>query len=602
MKRLPLLLLSLLLLLISCQNGSPTLPSGELKQWHKISLSFDGPLLEEQGDDNPFLNYRLNVRFTQGDREYLVPGYFAADGNAANTSATRGNQWRAHFSPDRIGEWQYKVSFRTGENIAVSDEAEAGASAGYMDGQSGSFVVEASDKVAPDFRAKGRLTYVGEHYLQFAGNREYFLKTGVDAPENALAYADFDGDFHNDGRKDEFVKQWEPHVQDWKAGDPSWQDGKGKGLIGGLNYLASKGLNAWSFLTYSAYGDDENVYPYTSHDEKERFDVSKLDQWEILFEHAQQLGIFLHFKTQEAENQGILDSGEVGIQRRLYYRELISRFGHHLALNWNLGEENGPWMDNHPSPPQTTAQRRAMTQYFFEHDPYHHHVVIHNGQQFDDLLGDQSYLTGPSVQTSKENFSQVHTAVRRWREKSAAAGKPWVVTVDEPGDHRHSLIPDAEDPGHDTARVHALWGALMAGAAGIEWYFGYEHPHSDLSCEDWRSRDLMWDQCNHALRFFTEYDIPFWKMIPNDDLVVGKEEYGLFLPGQEFVIFLKRGQPFIIEDKAIDGQYIARWYNPRSGMFGPEAMTVKGRQRVKIPRPPSEFERDWVIWVKKEDG
>ena len=40
-------------------------------------------------------------------------------------------------------------------------------------------------------------------------------------------------------------------------------------------------------------------------------DVSKLDQWEMIMEHADQLGMFLHFKTQEAENQGLLDEGEV---------------------------------------------------------------------------------------------------------------------------------------------------------------------------------------------------------------------------------------------------------------------------------------------------
>ena len=35
------------------------------------------------------------------------------------------------------------------------------------------------------------------------------------------------------------------------------------------------------------------------------------------------------------------DNGDLGPQRKLYYRELIARFGHHLALNWNLGEEVG---------------------------------------------------------------------------------------------------------------------------------------------------------------------------------------------------------------------------------------------------------------------
>ncbi|MEM7368625.1 MAG: DUF5060 domain-containing protein [Bacteroidota bacterium] len=601
MRTYPLLLSLISCVILSCKSDLPKATlAGELKQWHAVTLTFEGPESSEMAEDNPFLNYRLLVRFTQSTSSYEVPGYYAADGDAANSSANSGNKWKVHFSPDKIGEWTYSVSFRKAPDIAVNDDHEAGVAAGFMDGQTGSFVIHASDKSGSDFRAKGRLKYVGSHYLQFAGTGDYFLKTGVDAPENALAYADFDGDFHNDGIKDNLVKSWEPHLKDWQEGDPSWQGDKGKALIGGLNYLASEGLNAWSFLTYSAYGDDHNVYPYTTYEEKYRFDVSKLDQWNILFTHAQQLGIFLHFKTQEAENQGVLDSGRVAVQRRLYYRELIARFGHHLALNWNLGEENGKWLKKHPTPFQTTEDRRLMTQYFYKHDPYHHHIVIHNGQSFDDLLGSQSALTGPSVQTHRPDFGHVHEAVLTWREKSADAGKPWVITVDEPGDAQHSLLTDEEDPTHDLARINALWGTLMAGGAGIEWYFGYKHPHSDLSCEDWRSRDLMWDQCRHALNFFFQQQIPFWKMTPNDELVHGDQEYGLFSPGKEYVIFLKKASSFQIEDPAIEGNYLVQWYDPRTGEFDSEPETFNGVQQLQIDKPSSITDNDWVVWVKQE--
>jgi len=43
--------------------------------------------------------------------------------------------------------------------------------------------------------------------------------------------------------------------------DPTWQTGKGKGIIGALNYLADKGANAVSFLTMNIVGDDQNVFP-----------------------------------------------------------------------------------------------------------------------------------------------------------------------------------------------------------------------------------------------------------------------------------------------------------------------------------------------------
>jgi hypothetical protein len=49
----------------------------------------------------------------------------------------------------------------------------------------------------------------------------------------------------------------------------------------------------------------------------------------------------------------------------VYYRELIARYGHHLALNWNIGEENQ----------NTDAQRKAFAAYFQAVDPYNHPVV-----------------------------------------------------------------------------------------------------------------------------------------------------------------------------------------------------------------------------------
>jgi len=174
---------------------------------------------------------------------------------------------------------------------------------------------------------------------------------------------------------------------------------------------------------------------------------------------------------------------------KLYYRELIARFGHHLALNWNLGEEVGLGTK------VSTEKKVAWANYFFENDPYHHHIVIHNGNNHFDLLGDASALTGFSLQTNKPDFRNVHGATLRYLRRSVAAGKPWVVACDEPGDASHSLIPDAEDPTRDNARQNALWGNLMAGGAGVEWYFGYKHAHSDLTCQDFRVRENMWKQC-----------------------------------------------------------------------------------------------------------
>jgi hypothetical protein len=110
--------------------------------------------------------------------------------------------------------------------------------------------------------------------------------------------------------------------------------------------------------------------------------------------------MYLHFKMLENENQLTMDGGNQGPERSLYYRELIARYGHHLALNWNLGEEISS---------ATTAQKIAWSQFIYDNDPYHHNMVIHNMNiPHYDLLGTTSKLTGFSVQ--KGVGSSVFTA------------------------------------------------------------------------------------------------------------------------------------------------------------------------------------------------
>lgn len=565
--------------------------SGELKEWHKVTVDFTGPETSETADPNPFTDYRLDVTFRNGDREYVVPGYYAADGRAADTSASSGSVWRVHFAPDRTGRWKYSARFTTGSNVAAGAE---GKSAGFCDGTTGSFVVEPSDKKAPDMRALGRLEYVGKHHLRFAGTGTYFLKCGADAPENFLAYADFDGDFKSDGHKDNLIKNWGPHVRDWRPGDPTWQAGKGKGIIGAINYLTSQGMNAFSFLTLNIGGDDRNVFPYTSYDKRERLDCSRLDQWAIVFDHGTSQGMYLHFKTLETENELLLDKGNLGPHRKLYYRELIARFGHNLALNWNLGEE----INN-----ASTAQKASWAEYFWTHDPYRHPIVIHNGANHYDLLGDASVLTGFSLQTNRPDFSQVHKRTLDYITRSAKAGRPWVVACDEPGDASHALITDAEDPSRDNARQNGLWGNILAGGAGVEWYFGYNHPHSDLTCQDYRTREKMWSQCRHALEFFEKHRIPFQEMKNDNGKVSEKDAYCFYLADKVYLVYLKKGGTANLDLSDARGAFEVMWFNPREGgaLQAGTTRSVNGGGARSLGQPPRDEGRDWLALLRPAD-
>ena len=571
--------------------------SGELKKWHQVTLTFTGPETSESAEPNPFRDYRLNVTFAKGRTRYVVPGYYAADGNAAETGAKAGNKWRVHFVPDETGKWSYTASFRAGPDIALSSDADAGAAAAF-DGAEGTFTVKSSDKTGRDFRAKGPLRYVGKRYLQFAETGEYFLKGGADSPENFLAYADFDdtydtGELKREGeaKGGEFLHRYGPHVKDYKRGDPTWKDDKGKGIIGALNYLASKGMNSVYFITYNIDGGDgKDVWPWTSPKEKFRFDCSKLDQWEIVFSHTDKLGLMLHIITQETENDQGLDGGELGPQRRLYYRELVARFAHHLAMVWNLGEENT----------NTDEQRKAFCRYIKDLDPYDHPIVCHTfpgkyDEVYEPLLG-YEYFDGPSLQTN-----DTHAQTIKWLDRSAAAGRPWFVCLDEIGPAHTGVMPDADDYWHDEVRKKHLWGNLMAGGAGVEWYFGYKFAHNDLNCEDWRSRDHLWDLTRLALEFFQQH-LPFAKMTHHDELTSAQDDYCFALPGEFYAIYLPNGGTTNLDLGDNSGTFTLRWYNPRVG--GPLQMgsvgQVSGPGSVAIGQPPQDPDKDWVALLRKQ--
>lgn len=428
--------------------------NGELKKWHKITVGFLGPVTGETNNIvNPFTDFRLDVTFTHAatGKAHVVPGYYACDGNAANSGAVGGLVWLVHFRPDEIGNWTYAADFTEGVNVAVN--ASLGTPATFFDGASGSFVVAATDKTGRDLRGKGLLQYVGEHHLRFAENGEYFIKAGSDAPENFFAYSGFDNTPNNGG----YLKDWAPHEKDYVNGDPTWNGGKGRGIIGAVNYLSSKGMNVFSFLTMNIGGDDKNVFPYISDQPNDfgRMDCSKTAQWDAVMDHAETKGMYLHFKTQETENDQLLDGGELGNDRKLYYRELIARFGHHLALNWNLGEENT----------NTDAQRKAFSDYFKEFDPLAHPVVMHTfpGAQEADYAPLLGYPTfdGASLQTGQDTGFSL---TLDWVTRSAAAGRKWIVSFDEQSPSGSGVVPDADDPTHDGIRKNVLWANIMVRA------------------------------------------------------------------------------------------------------------------------------------------
>jgi hypothetical protein len=588
---------------ITAPQTSPTavLIGGTQRIWHPLTLSFNGPQAHEtDSNPNPFLDYRLQVTFTgPAGQIYHVPGFFAGDGQGGGS----GNVWQVIFAPDATGIWHYTASFRSGPDVAVSLEANAGTPTGF-DGISGSLGINGRHCNDPDFLQWGRLEYVGSHYLKFADG-PYWLKGGVDSPENFLAYRGFDNTIDHGGLIPDFLHEYAPHVTHWQSGDPYFASRDtgydSQAIIGALNYLASKQVNSLYFLTMNLGGDGQDVYPFIgasgSHDDNTHYDISKLHQWTQVLQHAQNKGIALQMVLAETEpeNMDWLDNGTLGVQRKLFFREMVARFGHLLAIKWNLSEEGR----------FTITDLRAFADYLQALDWQNHPIAVHThldmpgsfDYSYEDMLGDPRF----SATSFQYSTAALESLVQSWRIASANAGRPWVLDMDE-------NFAGLTSGNEDALRRQILYPVYFSGG-NIEWYLGYHNLPlgGDLNLEDFSTRKQMWDYMWYARRFMEDH-LPFWEMVPADGLLVGEHEGNgagqVFAKlGQVYAVFV----PLAYATGSLDltgqpGLYEMRWYNPRVGEFQGSLRQVAGGGWVSLGPPPAESGEDWVMLVRRVES
>jgi hypothetical protein len=568
------------------ETSEPPTIAGELKTWHPITLSFTGPYASEtdESPNNPFLDYRLQVTFTgPSGQTYNAPGYFDGDGSGGSA----GDEWRVRFSPDQAGTWSYQASFRSGQNVAVDLDPTAGAPTSF-DGASGTFEVAERDPEAPGILKLGRLEYVGGHYLKFRDG-PHWLKSGANSPENWLGYSGFDN-------TPQAHHSFSPHAGDWRAGNPVFDtssvDG-GKGLIGALNYLSSQGVNSIYFLPMNIGGDGQDTSPYVKvsnwagspSNDNLHFDISKLRQWQSAFAYAQREGIHLHFVLGEAEeaNKRELDDATLGVERKLFYREMVARFGHHLALQWNISEE---YDHLYPLSPEMVKE---FASYIQQVDPYDHPITVHQladpDTSYTPFLGDERFST-TSFQYSGR-YADHGAEVEEWRQKSAASGRPLVISLDE--------LATVTTTNASDQRKKILWPTYFSGGQ-LEWYVKEE----DRTLEDFRRYEELWTYTRYA-RLFMQRRLPFWEMEPQDELLVGEPLDGgggqvFAKPGQVYAVYLPDATSTgTLDLSGVTGVFRERWYNPRTGAFDDNATTVTGGSYVDLGAPPHSPSEDWVV-------
>lgn len=604
-----------------------------------VTVELAGPLLNEAAGINPFADYRLDVTFSDGTGSFSVPGYFAGCADAADRRCTGGRTWKAHFVPSHGGSWSYSVRFRTGRDIVPT--GGAGAAVTGLDGASGLFTV--GDQPRNNVRARGLLSYAGESYYLWSGDKWPFFKFGPDSPENMLAYAGFDAT----PNAKKLRKSWTPHERDFDARASAylWNGDRGKGLLGMFRYLADQRLNSVSMLLFNVGGDDQNVVPhllkvspetYAALEPKaqwndgvvhDRFDLSKLAQWQRALSYADELGLHLHFKLAETENDLFMDGGTMGRERKIYLREMVARFNHFLAVTWNLGEES------HQPAPSLIEQSR----YVAGLDPYDHPLVLHTypheKEIYRPLLGNHCALNGLSLQGIFPDFRDLRADVIKWRAESRSAGRPWAIGYDEQGgaqggapvdlDYPAERMPDPKrgvEIAPDLFRRAALWNALTSGSFGLEAYYGYRTGCTDLNCEDQRTRASLWRDGAAALAFFDRHvGTEALRMEAADDLTPNPDDFVFADLGRLYVIYTTPNVPSALPLNynqhfgnqagvrlqlfGQTGDYSVGWYDARIG--GDLQMTpiarVAGGGMANLGKPPEGGSGEWAVVVRRED-
>lgn len=569
--------------------------------WHPLTIDFSGPVIDEvDSDPNPFLDFKLDVLFSgPDDIHYLVPGFFDGDGKGGSY----GNVWRVKFTPDRPGLWRYEVTFREGRNVAIKADYKNSRLAAF-NGQEGSFFVKEQEKSADGFLGKGRLVYhEGSYYLKTLGDGKFWIKGGTSSPENLLGYAGFDNTSPNPDQPGWF-HGFENHVPHWNPGDPNWEGemADGKGIIGALNYLSLKHVNAVYVILNNIGGDGQDVWPYTGEinrrgdgdNNNKHFDISKLAQWEMVFSHAQKKGIHLHFVLNEGElsNKMELDDASLGVERKLFYREMIARFAHHNGIQWNLCEEyDGSAFPLNPDNMKTWAS------YIKDTDPYNHPLTIHNWDPsaWDPFYGDERF---DAVSYQFRGNMSYGVKVEQMRKQALEAGKVIPVCIDESHhtsreDNYECSVSDwLHTCGQQSIRKKIIYPVYFSGGS-IELIL-----EDVLETEDFEMYERLWDYMFYARSFLQA--LPFWEMSPNDHLLIDEEGDGeVFSNNTVFAIFLPEGGNSFLDLREMPGIFRKRWYNPRKGVFEGDYSMVLGGGVVSLGLPPSAISDDWVLMVER---
>jgi hypothetical protein len=509
---------------------------GTYPQNSKIEITLEGPVSDGNNQTaNPF-KIEVDVTFSgPGGQEFRVPAFFDGDGSGG----LQGNVWKVRFRPETPGSWNF---------VSSSQEVQ-------LTGYGGQFEVaplvkDVSDPQGPadDFSILGTLRYTDEYYLRF-NNGDYWIKSGVDDPENFLGKA----------------------IGDWNAKKAA------------VDYLSSKGINSIYIITNNIDGDRKDTWPWVGKTQEEAkansdtFDVAKLQLWEDIFTYIQDKGIVMHIVLAD-------DSAWHDFNHELYYREMVARFGHHPGIIWNIGEEANEIYSN-----QEQIGLAGMLQGL---DPYDHPVAVHR-LPFWPFFGNKNFdaasiqpVEGGKDFTTTELGDQNHVVIAH-RERAAEEKRPIPIMIDE-----LPRVTEVTEATRLKMRSEVLYPIYFGGGNFELHFYDIFGEGGSVSFQDLAP---MLDDMR-LVREFLE-TLPFNSMAPCEGMVSGADSYCFGKPGEIYSIYLPGGGSVEVYLPGGETKYNVFWFDPRTGEKHSKGSVMGGLRSFSAPDA-----QDWVLLLHSPTG
>lgn len=512
-------------------------------QLHEITL------LSDRGYDNPFTDVELRARFTSPSGEVTeVAGFHDGDGRGG-----QGDVWRVRFMAETLGAWRWRT--------VASDPDNAG-----LHGRAGWFEVVPSTvpgPPAPDPEQPTAWRFAnGRHLLWSAG---YGLFVAGAEPTHPgvggwrdyidwLAARRFSGVL--------FALQ----VPSLRTCSTCW---KGRAPWGALGDAPPP---AWAVRKSGAV--DYFVMPWARHGEPDRFatDADDADFERFFLPLWRNVDAIVRALGERGMIAHVWQYGDQTFQppasspaEQLYWDYLLRRLGGY----WNVVFNDGIDLGEYRSVSWITEWQR----YFAAHDPFAHPRSSRHGED------DHGAATWRSMQAAND---RAPADVDAWR--ALLAKRPRKPVTEDDG------IRARKGRGIPAQRFRQLaWWSVLAGpgALGATWAGAHE-PANYFAAAEAESEGM--DRVGYRNRFLLDFDpdtgraIPFWKLVPRDDLVQGTGVFCAAVPGEHYLLYFDTGSAprATLDLRDAREPLPARWLDPDTGRTVPGETTQPGAPRTFV--------------------